>query len=562
MFSWLYEQKVIDIQIEKNNSIRKNQIASALLSSDQKRAILEKKILDIKTEGLKIALQETITLIREAISRGSRLPDDRSLIRGLSSRKSEIKEQLDRNSLRLAELSLSLSANTLALINSDRFNPIFILANKIANAPESQQANLIVSWAEQINGLNDVMDNDGKPILPDDRLIPTNYIRDVKDNPENVKLCRKLSIALGKVISFLLFTLKPIKTAVSAAFLIKFGMLPAVTAGICLNTPFSFMSGIISGMMYTTLCLGFSGAMIYRSESLKNVVQTIVDGKWNWNSKNNIYNVVTMSSIINGTVDILQDGHYAFLTDDLPIALSAALKVSASFQLVADFKNDPINTAANLSQVLHETKNISYVYIKAFANVQKNITSFVFDILAQAAQEEIKVFGHTVEKGAGAIIKTVAEGAITIGETGYNVGAIAAEEVSRVAEKAMGGLRNIATAISDVSKKLKIGSTIKNELTQSEQSAQSFVDEQIQSMDESVQSKQDDMVNVHIEKVEEKESAYLQYPSLSSMQSFFSDTYQKISDRFIQPKQSSLKLRHKSKTKKSTRKSIRKSRKS
>ena len=119
---------LINIQnIQDINNIRLNPIASVLLSSDQKRNVLEKKVLDLKTEALRLTLEQTNNLILESLQRLE--PDEGLLRTKLTDRRTEIQDKMRRNSRRLADLSLELSTNTLALMNSDSFNPVFILAS-------------------------------------------------------------------------------------------------------------------------------------------------------------------------------------------------------------------------------------------------------------------------------------------------------------------------------------------------------------------------------------------------------------------------------------------------
>lgn len=506
MFSWLYSQNPIDKRNEIINNIKINPIASALLSSDEKRNILEKKILDLKTEGLRITLEQTNTLIQESISRITQddVKDESELHRRLTLRKIEIEKKINANSIRLAELSLSLSSDTLALMNSDKFNPIFILAQKIANAPENEQKDLIISWSNQINSLNEVLDNEGNPILPYDRIIPKQMIRNAieKDDINNYK---KLARMIGGNLSNLNnWDIK--KLIVSGGFLVKFGMFPYITTGICINTPFSFFSGIPSGLMYSTLCLGFLGLMIYRSENLKNIIKTFVQGKWDWNSDDNIYKMSTMHSIIKSASEVLVDGHYALLTDDLPIAFSASLKIASAFELLSDFKTDPINTASKLSEIMHQTRNISKSYIIAFSNIQRNMTSLFFDIISDTVEEQIKSAGHTIEKGAETVFKTVATSAITIGETGYNVGAIAAEQIGRVGEKALNGIKSVVFNLKKLGTDKKFQNTLENSLENAlensnilESIEDRYIDDNIESIESDIQYKSDNIKEVFYE---------------------------------------------------------------
>jgi acylphosphatase len=438
------EEKVIEHN-RRQKQIKENPLSSAIVSADTKRLVLEKKILELRKVGLEVTLEQTENIIKNNLHNLEKNDKYKDII---TERQDKLIKKIDETNQRLLEISINISTETLVLINSDLFNPLVKIAEKISKYPLEKQNELVIQYAEQ---LNDFMEEIGE----EKENIPRSVIKEAKRSG----VCTKLATLVGRTIYFLynFLTIKNAVSAVSAAFLFKYGLIPHATYGVCFNVPSYFMYGPISGLANLILCLGFSGTMIYRSEGLQRIIKYVIGDR---SDIDDIVYTITASSVINSVVGSLLDHNYAFLTDDLPFLARGSLILSSGIELIANFKKNPISTAESITSSLNDISEIAKDYIIAFSTIQKSVSDLIFKIIQTTATEQIKVAGHNVKNMADTAVEIAAQAGETAILTTIDIVASTGSRLKR-------SVQQITEKVSEVAGKLK-GSDVKQLMIESD----------------------------------------------------------------------------------------------
>ncbi len=396
LFSILFQGKTeiqqrVDNHRMSQRTINRSEVASAILSADTKRMLIEQKVLELRMKGLELTLQQTENLIQLNLQ-----------VDSMGSRRDSLKEQINQTNQRIADISIEIATETLVLVNSDPMNPVFKIAEKIARQPLHRQNELIIQYAEQ---MNDFMEASG---MPSDNFIPREVIQEAKYSAV-IYIPIKLATLLGKAIYYVwtFLTSKFVINTVSTAFLVKYGLIPYATYGVCVNVPSYFMYGPLTGLANLILCMGFSGLMIHRSQGIQDVIKIIM------NVKDDSVYYTSACSIANIIVESLTDHNYALLTQDIPVLAQGSLSLASAADLFMNFTKSPISTAESIKTSLSNVTDIAKDYIVAFSIIQKATSDLFFKTVQTVATEQIKVAGHNVQN----VAETVVEIAAQVGET-------------------------------------------------------------------------------------------------------------------------------------------------
>ena len=315
----------------------------------------------------------------------------------------EIDEKIGILNQELADNFIALSIEDCSRMYQRQSNPQYRLASSLSGKPISEQTETLVSLA---NELNSARDEKGHPLLKEQ--IPKIDINDAS-RLQTENICKKLGKKVGRAIASIVETIWDYKWhAGKATFLMKFGMMPFITAGTCLSVPTSFLVGPATGLFYLTLCLGFSGVMIYKDEGLQETLRDFADGKYVGTLKD-----ITLSSVYNSTVNVLGNGHYRFLTDDLPLLASGTLKMAAAARGLSHFGKNPTNAAEDAVGLLGELDESLREYIDAFVTIEKAVIKLTMRIFGELVKGQVEAAGEAVQEGvkvslgiAGTIVKT------------------------------------------------------------------------------------------------------------------------------------------------------------
>lgn len=295
-------------------------------------------------------------------------------------------ESLDENVLRVI---IEKALNDIKMSKQSSLDPNFLLAQQVGKASSLEEKTSIIEEASK--SLNEHLPKKERIrfAIPQTRRI----VRRVASNVG--KKVAEISMEQKSIISF-----DNLKKLGNVALLVKFGLLPKLAYGSCINVPSNLKYGIFASIGSIGGCIGLMSSVIWMNPDLAKFIINFANSKETFS--NDLYKNISLSSLSNATASAYNSLLESSIDDlgrlqgihELKWAFRRVIDGVAGIDFLYSAKG-PVEIALKIAEVIESFRPFIIEAAQSYQIIANKVISMGVTATAEALKANIKVAGES-----------------------------------------------------------------------------------------------------------------------------------------------------------------------